>query len=340
MTLDSTEISGFPKIELHVHLEGTVDLPLLRTRASRHKRDLPSCIDPASHSYPEAMSFDDFIQIYIAITHTFRQTEDYIEAILGHASIMARQGIIYSEITFSPGTHRMLGVPDQIFLEGLSEGRRRAFAEHNVTINWVFDIVRNVPDIDREGDYVTALALECRDEGVVALGLGGKEAGYPPKPFEKWFRTAKEAGLKSVPHAGETAGAGSVRDAIEFLAADRIGHGVRAVEDPGLLNLIRERNVHLEVCPTSNYILGVFPRSVIHPVDYLFRNDISMSLNTDDPGIMGVSLDHEWRYCGDNFQWSTSDFLQMTEHAIEASCAPDSLKADLSARLRETQANL
>src|SRR5262249_4874437 len=146
-------------------------------------------------------------------------------------------------------------------LDGLTRGRERAMTEFGSEINWTFDIVRwtgNEADTFKKAEYTTELAIACQDQGVVALGLGGIEAGHPPEPFERWFDRARAAGLHSAPHAGEFAGPESVRGAIERLGAERIGHGVRAYDDPTLVAFLAERQIPLEISPTSNIRLGAY----------------------------------------------------------------------------------
>jgi adenosine deaminase len=202
---------------------------------------------------------------------------------------MARQNVRHAEATFSPGTHRLFGVASDVFLEGLRRGRAAVEREHGVSLRWIFDIVRNSDDIRAEGDFVTSLAIEMKGEGVVALGLGGMEAGRPPEPFAPWFERAKSAGLASTPHAGETAGPESVWGAIRALGADRIGHGVRAIEDPALVEHLAERRIPLEICPTSNLRLGVCRSYEEHPMKRLIEAGCVVTIDSDDPPLFNTT---------------------------------------------------
>jgi adenosine deaminase len=165
-----------------------------------------------------------------------------------------------------------------------------------VEVAWVFDIVRQVP-LDAAGralaDYVTDAAIAGRVDGVVGLGLGGIEPGHPPEPFAPWFERARAAGLHSAPHAGETAGPEIVWGALRALGAERIGHGVRAVEDPALVAYLAERGIPLEVCPTSNVRIGVYPDLAAHPLPRLHAAGVIVMINSDDPPLFNTTLTDE-----------------------------------------------
>src|SRR5215216_1388401 len=218
-------LEAVPKVELHVHLEGAIQPATLLTLARRNGIALPAESATELHDWFRFRDFPHFAEIYVTITRCLRTAEDYELIVHEFGAEMARQNVRYAEVTFSPSTHRALGVSDQTMLDGLSAGRTRARAEFGVEIAWIFDIVRwtkSEADTFDKAAYTTELAIACRDRGVVALGLGGIEAGHPPEPFESWFNRARAAGLRSAPHAGEFGGPASVRGAIERLGAERI----------------------------------------------------------------------------------------------------------------------
>src|SRR5579884_2272778 len=228
-----------PKAELHVHLEGSIQPATLLTLAQRNGAQLPVQTIEEMQQWFSYRDFNHFIEIYMAITRCLRTIEDYELIAHEFGANMARQNIRYAEVTFSPSTHHFaLNIPHDTYFAGLTRGRERARAEFGVEIRWVFDIVRNVEDETRNSrlaDYTTAVAIESMADGVVALGLGGAEVGYPPERFKRYFDKAKAAGLHSSPHAGETVGPESVWGAIHALGAERVGHGVRSIEDPALV---------------------------------------------------------------------------------------------------------
>src|SRR6266478_6818448 len=255
-------LSAVPKAELHVHLEGSIQPATLLTLARRNGVELPVQSVADLQNWFIFRDFNHFIQIYFQISSCLKTSEDYELIAYEFGANMAQQHVRYAEVTFSPSTHRYaLGVPHDTYFTGLQRGRERAQAEFGVEIRWIFDIVRNIEDEARNrllADYTTSVAIEGKDEGVVALGLGGAEVGYPPEQFARWFEKARGAGLHSAPHAGETVGPASVWGALKALGAERLGHGVRAIEDAALVAYLAEQRILLEVCPTSNVRLGVY----------------------------------------------------------------------------------
>jgi adenosine deaminase len=285
-----------PKTELHVHLEGSIRPATLLTLAERNKVELPAQTVEELQSWFTFRDFNHFIEIYVAITRCLRTMQDYELITYEFGAEMARQNVRYAEVTFSPSTHYSLKVPQDVFLSGLKRGRERARADFGVEIRWVFDIVRGIEDPERSrlyADYTTSLALEYQDEGVVALGLGGAEIGNPPERFAPWFEKALAEGLHSAPHAGETVGPASIWGAIRTLGAERVGHGVRAIEDPTLVAYLAERHIPIELCPTSNICLGVYPSLAEHPLPQLYAAGVPLTVNSDDPPLFNTTINQE-----------------------------------------------
>ncbi|RLC70626.1 MAG: adenosine deaminase, partial [Chloroflexi bacterium] len=281
-----------PKVELHVHLEGSIRPATLLQLAQRNSIGLPAQNVEGLRDFYRFRDFDHFIEVYSAITRCLRVPDDYRLIAYEFGADCARQNIRYAEVTFTIATNtKYTGLPWQAILEGLNEGRAQARAEFGVDWGWVFDISRNVPGTQGQ---VVEIALAARDESVVALGLGGPEADFPPELFERSFERARQAGLPSVPHAGEIAGPESVWAALRLLHADRLGHGVRSVEDGALVEYLRERQTPLEVCPTSNVRLGVYPDYAAHPLRRLWDAGLLVTINSDDPPMFNADLNHEY----------------------------------------------
>jgi adenosine deaminase len=240
-------------------------------------------------------------------------------------------------VTFSPSTSRAHGVSDQTMLDGLNKGRKLVQDEFGAEIAWVFDIVRwtiSESDTFEKAGYTTDLAIASRDQGVVALGLGGIEAGHPPEPFEPWFDRARVAGLRCAPHAGEFGGPESVRGAIERLGADRIGHGVRAIDDPSLVDLIAERRIPLEVSPTSNVCLGVYPDLGAHPFRRLREAGVIATVNSDDPPLFNTTLNDEVALLPTAFGYDVEGIDEILLDAVRTSFLPAERKAQLESEFR------
>ncbi|HSB65532.1 MAG TPA: adenosine deaminase, partial [Anaerolineales bacterium] len=246
-----------PKVELHIHLEGSILPSTLKKLAIRNNIDLPVEDEAGLSDLYHYHNFDQFLQSYFTITGCLRTEDDYQLIAYQYGCECARQNIRYAEVTFTILTNTLMtGLSWQVILRGLNAGRAQAHQEFGVWWQWVFDIVRNFPDTQSE---VLDISLAARGMGVVALGLGGSEEGYPPHLFTNTFEQACKENLHRVPHAGEIVGPESVWSALEQLHAERIGHGVRSIEDSSLVEFLRDHSIPLEICPTSNICLQVYP---------------------------------------------------------------------------------
>jgi len=256
---------------------------------------------------------------------------------------MAEQNIRYREVTVTPFGHTDMqaekGVKIEGLLEGLEDGRQRAKAEFGVEIRWVFDVPRNLSFTEENNhkydpypaERTLEQALLGRDYGVVGYGLGGYEPGAPAKPFAHGFAKAKEAGLLCVPHAGETSGPQSVWEAIDELHADRIGHGVRSIEDPALLEVLKARQIPLEINPTSNICLKVYPDFASHPFRQLDEMGILVTVNSDDPPLFNTTLVQEYHVLAEEFGYSRTDLARIGRNAFAVSGAEPEIKQKLLA---------
>jgi aminodeoxyfutalosine deaminase len=330
-----------PKVELHVHLEGSIRPNTLLQLARRNGVELPARDVDGLRDFYRFRSFTHFIEVYVTITRCLQTQDDYRLIAYEFGADCARQNVRYAEVTFSIFTNVTYArLPWQAIVEGLNAGRAQARAEFGVDWRWVFDIVRDVPNTQGQ---VVEIALAAQDRGVVALGLGGSEKGFPPELFVQSFEQARRGGLHSVPHAGEIAGPESIRNALKLLHAERIGHGVRCVEDPALVDHLRERQIPLEVCPTSNVCLGVFPSYEAHPLRRLWDDGLLITVNSDDPPLFNTDLNHEYEVLVDHFCFTGDELEQVSLNGLRASFLPQEEKAQLEtkfraefARLRET----
>ena len=222
-------IRRMPKVELHVHLEGSVSPRTFLRLCERHGIEPPAETEEALADLFRFRDFSHFVPVYLAIQDSIRTAEDFALVVEEFAADRAAQNILYSEVTVTPYTHiwQNKGTQPEEIIEGLEEGRARAREQYGVELRWVVDIPRNLPE--PAATWTTDWAIAWQDRGVVALGLGGNEATAPPEPFASAFARARAAGLHSAPHAGETAGPASVWGALHALGAERIGHGVRSI---------------------------------------------------------------------------------------------------------------
>jgi aminodeoxyfutalosine deaminase len=275
----------YPKIELHVHLEGTVRAPTLKEIAKRNDYALPDDLE----SLYRFRDFRHFIETFEFTAGALQRYDDFREVVASYAAEAARHGAVYLEGIFTPGLWRGLDT-DEVF-GGYCDGASEAYEKHGVE-------VRLTPDIPRvysveEAEKVARFAVAYRERGVVGLGLAGLE-GDPSEPFARAFALAREGGVGSVPHAGEVAGPESVRDALNELRADRIRHGIRAVDDPGLVGELAGRGTVLDVCPLSNVRLGVVASLAEHPLPRLVAAGVRCSISTDDPAMFDTDLGRDY----------------------------------------------
>ncbi len=326
-------IRRMPKVELHVHLEGSVAPGTFLRLCERHGIRPPAETEEALADLFRFRDFSHFVPVYLAIQDSIRTAEDFALVVEEFAADRAAQHILYSEVTVTPYTHiwQDKGTRPEEIIEGLEEGRRRARERFGVELRWVVDIPRNLPE--PSATWTTDWAIAWMDRGVVALGLGGNEATAPPEPFAAAFARARAAGLHSAPHAGETAGPASVWGAIHALGAERIGHGVRAVEDPLLLSYLRDRRIPLEVNPTSNICLGIYPSLEQHPFPHLWRMGLYLTVNSDDPPLFDTSLTEEYIRLVETFGFSWDDVKRLVMNAARATFLPDDEKANLVRRV-------
>jgi aminodeoxyfutalosine deaminase len=281
----------FPKIELHVHLEATVQPETLLAIARRNDVALPADTDEALRAFFAYRDFAHFIQVWIATTKALRTADDYRRITVDYAAEAKRHGAVYVEAIFSPAEPVRRGSSWVEVFEGVTAGVQEARELHGVELRLTPDIPRSFTQ--EEGRATVEWAVRYRDRGVVAVGIGGLEAEYPPELWTDVFAEARAGGLGSVPHAGEVAGPASIRGALDALQADRLRHGFRAVEDWALVDEIAARGVVLDVCPVSNVRTGVVAAIEEHPLAQLVERGVLCTLNTDDPVLFDTDLTRE-----------------------------------------------
>ena len=285
-------VSPAPKIELHVHLEGTVRPETLLEIARRNDYALPCSTVEELRALYEFRDFAHFIEVWILTTNALRTSDDFRQVVVDYAAEASAHGAVYIEGIFSPAERVRRGVDwDEIFT-GYCDGAQEARERFGVEINLTPDIVRGFP-LDEAAEVVRH-AARYRDRGVVGIGLGGLESRYPPEPYEPVFELARSEGFASVPHAGEVVGAASVRGALDALGADRIRHGIRAVEDAALIRELADRELVLDVCPISNLRTRAVASLEEHPLPQLVAAGVPCSISTDDPAMFDTDLTKDY----------------------------------------------
>ena len=282
-------MTPYPKIELHVHLEGTVRPATLLEIARRNDYPLPADTVEGLAELYEFRDFAHFIEVWVLTTNALQTERDFRQVVVDYAAEAASHGAVYVEGIFSPAERARRGVSWDEIYSGYSEGAEEAL-DHGVVVALTPDIPRGFT-LD-EAMKTIRYALKY---GMPGVGLGGLEAQFPPQPYRDVFGYAKAEGLASVPHAGEVAGPVSVWGALEALEADRIRHGIRAVEDPALVRELAAREIVLDVCPISNLRTGAVAKLEEHPLPTLVEAGVLCSISTDDPAMFDTDLtrDHE-----------------------------------------------
>lgn len=331
-------IRAMPKVELHVHLEGAVRPATLLKLAQRHHIELPASDLDGIQKWYTFTDFPHFVQVYLKISECIRTPDDIELVAREFLAGQAEQNIRYSEVTYTAYTHywqKGLAFEDQ--LAALNRAKTWAEATYGVSMNLIIDIARGLP---RDVGLITAeWCIGAQDRGVVALGLGGPEAGNPPEPYAAAFDRARDAGLPCILHAGEHAGPDSIWGALKQ-GSVRLGHGVRCIEDPALVDYLREKQIPLEVCPTSNICLGVFPRFEDHPLPRLMDDGLYVTLNSDDPPMFNTTLTDEYLKCAEVFGMGVDAVTGLVLNGVRASRLPDTRKAKLEAEFRAEFAGL
>ncbi|WP_018587833.1 adenosine deaminase [Salinispora arenicola] len=293
MTDLSTFIAGLPKVELHVHHVGSASPRIVAELAARHEGRSPVPADPAALAdYFAFRDFAHFVEVYLSVVDLIRDQEDVWLLTHEVARELARQQVRYAELTITPYSHVNRGIPAPAFCEAIEDARKRAAADFGIELRWCFDIPgeAGLP----AAEETLRISLDERPDGLISFGLGGPEVGVSRPQFKPYFDQARAAGLRSVPHAGETTGPQTVWDALRDLAAERIGHGIAAAEDPKLLEFLAERQIALEVCPTSNVRTRAVPRIEEHPLPRLVEAGLLVTINSDDPPMFGTTLNDEY----------------------------------------------
>ncbi|MFM7388997.1 MAG: adenosine deaminase [Vampirovibrionales bacterium] len=280
-----------PKAEVHVHIEGATPPAVFWQMAQKNNVSLPANTLQEWEQFYHFKDFNHFIEVYTLASTCIQRPEDYQALVLGFMASQAEQGIVHSDAFLSSSLS--LGKFCQsewiaCLKEALVLGQQR----YGVTVNLIPDISRELPHTQ---EAVLAFVLEGQRAGVfTGLGLGGIEAEFPPRLFMETFAEARRHGLHVVAHAGEAAGPESVWQALELLHAERIGHGVRCLEDPVLVDYLRDHQIPIEVSPTSNYCTGVVPKGQPHPIHAMVQAGLCITLNSDDPPMFGTTLAGEY----------------------------------------------
>ena len=317
-----------PLAELHVHLEGTAPPALIRRLAERNGIRVPEGVFDGPERF-KWVDFLDFLRTYDRAATVVKTAEDYRDVTYEYLVSCAREGAIYVELLVSPDHAQSVGLTPSEQQQGVAQGIDDARAETGIEARMLLVAVRN---FGVEAAVEIARNAKDRHPYVVGFNLAGDEAGYPPAQFAEAYAIAVSEGLGCTVHAGEHAGAESVREALT-LPITRMSHGVRAIEDENLVKTIADRGIVLEACPTSNIATRVFDSYEEHPLRRLYEAGVKLTLGSDDPPYFGASIGGEYAVARERFGMGEGELERITRIAIEASFADDALKRALLKRM-------
>ncbi|WP_419901535.1 adenosine deaminase [Kiloniella sp.] len=318
------------KAELHSHLEGTASPELVKRLAKRNSMSLPAELFKNDGTF-KWTTFLEFLNAYDLASSVIKTPEDYRDVTYDYLRQCAEQGTIYAEVMSSPDHAAMAGMSYQNHLDGIVQGIEDAQSDFDIVGRLIVTCVRHLgPERSIE---VAKQTVASPHPLVVGFGMGGDENAHHPSDFSTAFNTANESGLLCNVHAGEMAGPESVHAALDHLPVKRIGHGVRSIEDPNLVQRLIDQNITLEVCPGSNIALGVYPNFAEHPFLKLKEAGCKVTLSSDDPPFFHTTIGNEYRIAANHFSLSDNELTEITKISLENSFADQKTKDKLIARL-------
>ena len=323
------DIQSIPKAELHVHIEGTITPQLARRLAERNGIGLPASVTEAGERY-HWDGFDHFLEGYSLVAGCLATGRDFDDMVYDYLRRSAEQNVLYVEFFGSQDFGEEAGLAYPEMVGHMAEAIDRAERDFGIVCRMIMTCIRHLGP-ERAIEVARATA-EHPHPYVVGFGMGGDEKAHHPSDFAPAFNIAFEAGLGCTVHAGEVAGPESVAAALDHLPVSRIGHGVRSIEDPALVERLAEGGVALEICPGSNIALGLFTPED-HPFDRLRGQGCRVSLNSDDPPHFGTTMEAEYGTAARLWGYGEADLLGITRSAVEAGFADSGTKAGLLARL-------
>lgn len=317
-------MANIPKAELHCHIEGAASPALVLAQAAKYDVDVSPFLAGDAYVWSD---FTEFLAAYDGAASLFRNEEDYADLAESYLDGIAAEGAIYAEIFVSPDHAASAGLSPKSYLEGLEAGIVRARAYSGIECRM---IVVGIRHFGAEAVEAAArLAATCAHPLVTGFGMAGEERYGRVSDYARAFAIAREAGLGITIHAGEFAGAPSVRDALDEIKPSRIGHGVRAIEDSDLVRRLAGEAVVLEACPGSNVALGVFDGWAAHPFDRFHRSGVRMTLNSDDPPHFSSSIGHEYAMAAGTWNYDADTLRSFTRTAIEAAFVDETTRQKL-----------
>lgn len=324
-------IRALPKVELHLHIEGSLEPELMFELARRNRVDIPFASADEVRAAYRFSNLQSFLDIYYQGARVLIEEQDFFDLCWAYLLRCRQDNVQHCEIFFDPQTHTERGISFDTVVNGLHRALQQGRAELGISGELILCILRH---LDEEAAFATlAQAIPYRDK-IIAVGLDSAEAGNPPEKFERVFAAARNAGFRAVAHAGEEGPSSYIRSAIERLGVERIDHGVRCVEDPRLVERLVATQMPLTVCPLSNIELCVFADMHRHNVVELLRRGLCVTLNSDDPAYFGGYMNDNFLAVAAAHPLQREEIVQFSRNAIAASFADAARKQALTASLQ------
>ncbi len=324
-----------PKVELHLHLEGAAPPAFIRSLARQKNLDLDGMFTEQGRY--NCHDWQSFLKVYEAATTTLQSPEDYARLTLAVAEQSAAQGVVYSELFLCPD---FCGGNDlsawREYLAAITESAAIAEREMGLTLRGIATLIRHFgPENARKA---ARCAAETAGNFLTGIGLAGDETICQPKEFAWAFDAASESGLRRTAHAGEFCGPQAIRDTLTSLRPERLGHGIRAIEDLALVDLLAEQGIVLECCPGSNIALGLYRDWRSHPIGALYDREVKVTVSTDDPPYFGTTMTREYEHLNTAFDWDDGVFHRLNQTALDAAFCDDDTKTRINSLLEAAYA--
>ncbi|MHC0042461.1 adenosine deaminase [Vibrio campbellii] len=329
-------IQGLPKVELHLHIEGSLEPELLFELAQRNNIDIPY---ESPQELRKAYEFEDlqsFLDIYYQGANALRTEQDFYDLTWAYLERCKADNVIHTEIFFDPQTHTDRGIEFETVINGIHRAMQDGNEQLGITSQIIACFLRHLSE---ESAIETLQSIIKHQDKIIGVGLDSSELGHPPEKFKRAFQQAKDAGLLTVAHAGEEGPAQNIVDSVEMLRVSRVDHGVRCVEDASLVEALIDSKMPLTVCPLSNIKLCVFDEMEQHNIVDLLRKGVAVTINSDDPAYFGGYMTDNFMAVSNAHPMTKSELAQFTINAINASFISEALKAKYRAQVADYLAN-
>ena len=336
MTVDTERlIRRLPKVELHLHIEGTLEPEMMFSLAAKHGAKLPF---DSVEAVRQAYAFHDlqsFLDLYYAGCDVLRDRRDFYALAMAYFTRAHADNVVHAELMFDPQTHTVRKIPMETVIAGLRDAQEDAHRRYGITSDLILCFLRHLSEEDAFATLEAAMPF--RGE-ITAIGLDSGERGNPPSKFTRVFEKARSLGLRAVAHAGEEGPAAYIHEALDLLKVERIDHGVRCDEDPALVERLVREQIPLTVCPLSNVKLCVVKDLADHNLARLLRQGVVITVNSDDPAYFGGYIGENYRATARSLKLSPDEIEKLAENAVRASFLPATAKAALLGSVRTAAA--